>query len=99
MWSLFHYRQHHLRLGPLLLIWKATRRSLWDAVAKSAMWGALVMLLCAGVTLMALGAWLSWRKALPAPVLGVGRADGVVGGMDRVEQGGHPLSSYTLPAV
>ncbi|RZL07525.1 MAG: DUF898 family protein, partial [Rubrivivax sp.] len=48
VWGFLHYRQHHLRLGPLRLRWKASRGDIGMELLRVLGWSAL-MLLTAGV--------------------------------------------------
>lgn len=57
-WNLFQYRQHHIRLGPMRLLWQGTRVAMLGVFARVAVWMLLVMSLVGGVALMGVGGWL-----------------------------------------
>lgn len=61
VWRYVHYRQHHLRLGPLRLQWKASLAEVAGVFARAAALAALVGVLTAGVACLPVAAWLAWR--------------------------------------
>lgn len=69
VWGFLHYRQHHVRLGPLRLKWKASRGSIAVELLQVVAWSAL-MLLTAGVVL----AWgaLMWQRLRGGLPMGTG---------------------------
>lgn len=65
VWAFLHYRQHHLRLGPLRLRWKASRGDIGLELLRVLGWAAL-MLVTAGVcATWSAFAWQRWGGALP----------------------------------
>ena len=63
-WAFYRYRQQHIRLGPLRLRWKASRRDLWLTLGRSAAWAGMwaVLALCGMAVVLA--AWGSWQGTL-----------------------------------
>jgi len=77
VWAYLQFRQQHLRLGPLQLLWKVPRSALWRWLGRTAAWAALVGLGLAGVASLVLAAGLVWARTmgsrgLPGGVVWVG---------------------------
>ena len=77
VWAYLQFRQQHLRLGPLQLLWKVPRAALWQWLGRTAAWAALVALSLAGVASLVLAGGLVWARAvgsrgLPAGVVWAG---------------------------
>lgn len=62
-WAYLSFRQKHLRLGPLQLIWKVTQRAVWRVVGRTLVWSSLVGLVLAGVGALVLAGSLMWARA------------------------------------
>lgn len=69
VWGYLRFRQQHVRLGPLQLLWKVSLRDFWGAMAPSVGWAGAVSVVMLGLSAMALGACLiAVRSAgLPLP--------------------------------
>jgi uncharacterized membrane protein YjgN (DUF898 family) len=79
VWAYLQFRQQHLRLGPLQLLWKVPRAALWRWLGRTAVWGGLVGRGLGGAGSLALAAGLLLARAtgsrgLPAGVIWVGAA-------------------------
>jgi hypothetical protein len=77
VWAYLQFRQQHLRLGPLQLLWKVPRSALWRWLGRTAAWAALVGLGLAGVASLVLAAGLVWARTMGSrgvPVCGLVRA-------------------------
>lgn len=61
VWVYFQYRQHHLVLGPVRLLWKARRMAVALLFAKTLVWLALVSMLVAGLGALVLAGVLTAR--------------------------------------
>jgi uncharacterized membrane protein YjgN (DUF898 family) len=68
-WNYFNYRQTHIVMGPLRLLWKAPRVALWGAFGRTAAWALLAGLLVLGLGLLMLSAWLMLHRGITAKVL------------------------------
>jgi uncharacterized membrane protein YjgN (DUF898 family) len=64
VWAYLQFRQQHLRLGPLQLLWKVPRSALWRWLGRTAAWAALVGLGLAGVASLVLAAGLVWARTM-----------------------------------
>lgn len=60
-WAWFQFRQRHVRLGPLSMMWKATRAAVLMLFARTLVWAMLTSLFSLGVAAMALAAVLVMR--------------------------------------
>lgn len=69
LWAFYGYRQQHIRLGPLRLHWKALRRDVLRALARTAGWSGLWSLMALGALAVASGAWLALRPGASTGLL------------------------------
>lgn len=58
VWTWFHFRQRHLRVGPLKWLWQANRLAVLMLFARTLAWTMLTTLFSAGVAAMVTAAWL-----------------------------------------
>jgi uncharacterized membrane protein YjgN (DUF898 family) len=64
VWTWYLFRQRHLRMGPVRLLWKASRAAMVMLFVRTLAWAALTTAFSAGVMVMALGASLMVRSRL-----------------------------------
>lgn len=62
-WAYLQFRQQHLRLGPLQLLWKVPPSAVLRWAGRTAAWSALVALALAGVASLCLAGGLLWSRA------------------------------------
>lgn len=63
VWVYFQYRQHHLVLGPVRLLWQGHRMAVATLFVKTLAWFAMVCMLTAGLGAIVLAAVLAvWRQ-------------------------------------
>jgi uncharacterized membrane protein YjgN (DUF898 family) len=62
-WGYLQFRQQHLRLGPLQMLWKVSRSAILRWAGRTAAWSALVALGVAGVGALGLAGALVWSRA------------------------------------
>jgi uncharacterized membrane protein YjgN (DUF898 family) len=63
-WAYLQFRQQHLRLGPLQLLWKVPHSALLRWAGRTLAWSALVALGVAGVAALGLAGALVWSRAM-----------------------------------
>lgn len=84
VWAYLRFRQQHVRLGPLQLLWKVGLRDFWGAMASSVGWAGVVSVVLLGLSAMALGALLIVVRtaglSLPSSRVGLA-AVGVLAGL------------------
>jgi uncharacterized membrane protein YjgN (DUF898 family) len=64
VWTWFQFRQRHVRLGPLNMMWKATRPAVLMLFARTLAWTMLTSLFTLGVAAMALAGVMVMRGRL-----------------------------------
>lgn len=64
VWTWFHFRQRHLRAGPLRMLWKADRRSVVMLFARTLAWTMLTTVFSAGLAAVATAGVLMVRGRL-----------------------------------
>jgi uncharacterized membrane protein YjgN (DUF898 family) len=64
VWTWYLFRQRHLRLGPLHLLWKASRPAVAMVFLRTLVWAMLATILSMGLGAMLVAAVLAWRGRL-----------------------------------
>lgn len=72
VWVYFQYRQHHLVLGPVRLLWKGQRVAVTMLFVRALAWLAVVAMLLSGVGAMALAGVLAARTRVSSAALVAG---------------------------
>lgn len=74
VWVYFQYRQHHLVLGPVRLLWKGQRVAVAMLFVRALAWLATVSALVVGLGAMVLGGVLAAQAHISPAVLAIGSA-------------------------
>ena len=69
VWGYFQYRQHHLVLGPVRLMWKARRASMVMLFVRALAWFALASMMVVGVAAVVLAGVLVLRGRVSTQAL------------------------------